>query len=554
MAVEDNFAWDAFISHASEDKDSFVEPLVAELSKYGLKIWFDKFSLRVGSSLRESIDRGLAESRFGIVVLSRAFFAKNWPKKELNGLFSRQANGHDVILPVWHDLTKEDVLQYSPLLSDLVAARSSEGLTAVARSLVQAIRPEAFKLETSRLDGQHAAARIREHLKNAHPQLDCRVTFGPQESDPFSTLGAPPAAGVVFSRVQEGTKIEVFAPDREAYHANPISFKLQMTKEAWEKLQEAQKKGKHAELGPDEVLGLTSDFFDSFSLRPNVLSSVVQKLVVGPAVEMLNRKFRFKLRFVLGEEAEEFPYVEFETVRPGQEEIEIRSSAPKLPFQLALTLNHAGGSSGMEVSYTHAGHEIRKIYKAHRAIQLFLNGGTLEILDLDSDKKLPTLQGARQTSPLNETNDYWEKFIEAAHELVATLNETLIWPERPTQDDSIHLQLLLEAIRTGEVSIPDGRFTLTVAPLPGVDIREVLAQPGMFRLNPTEPPKFATVFSKTFDLGPYAITCKAGKFEVNPAAEDPTCYAVRIMPEGPLVYQFERFRRDRPSQVGPDSA
>jgi len=137
------FEWDAFISHASEDKISFVEPLVAELQKYGLKIWFDKFTLRVGSSLRESIDEGLAQSRYGVVVLSHAFFAKNWPKKEINGLFSRQADGQDVILPVWHDLTKEDLLQHSPLLSDIFAVKSSDGLAEIARSLVQVIRPEA---------------------------------------------------------------------------------------------------------------------------------------------------------------------------------------------------------------------------------------------------------------------------------------------------------------------------------------------------------------------------------------------------------------------------
>ena len=106
LSDTNNFEWDAFISHASEDKISFVEPLVAELQKYGLKVWFDRFTLRVGSSLRESIDEGLARSHFGVVVLSHAFFAKNWPKKELNGLFSRQVDGHNVILPVWHGVTK----------------------------------------------------------------------------------------------------------------------------------------------------------------------------------------------------------------------------------------------------------------------------------------------------------------------------------------------------------------------------------------------------------------------------------------------------------------
>jgi hypothetical protein len=78
-----SFEWDVFVSHASEDKVGFVEPLVKELQKYGLRVWFDAFSLKIGDSLRESIDRGLAKSKYGIVVLSRSFFAKNWPAKEL---------------------------------------------------------------------------------------------------------------------------------------------------------------------------------------------------------------------------------------------------------------------------------------------------------------------------------------------------------------------------------------------------------------------------------------------------------------------------------------
>src|ERR1035441_961792 len=133
------FEWDAFICHASEDKVSFVEPLANELRKYGLRVWYDRFTLRIGSSLRESIDKGLAKSRFGIVVLSPAFFAKNWPQKELNALFSREVQGNKVILPIWHGVTKEDVLRYSPLLSDLVACNTAHGIPAVVRSLIQVI-------------------------------------------------------------------------------------------------------------------------------------------------------------------------------------------------------------------------------------------------------------------------------------------------------------------------------------------------------------------------------------------------------------------------------
>ena len=91
-------AWDVFISHATEDKDAVAEPLAQGLSRAGLSVWYDRFSLKIGDSLRESIDRGLAESRFGIVILSSSFFAKHWPSQELNGLAQREVNGQAIRL------------------------------------------------------------------------------------------------------------------------------------------------------------------------------------------------------------------------------------------------------------------------------------------------------------------------------------------------------------------------------------------------------------------------------------------------------------------------
>ena len=92
-------AYDAFISHASEDKD-LVRPLATILREMGFAIWYDEFELRVGDSLRRSIDRGLAGSRVGVVVLSPAFFAKNWPQYELDGLVVKENAAGKVILPL----------------------------------------------------------------------------------------------------------------------------------------------------------------------------------------------------------------------------------------------------------------------------------------------------------------------------------------------------------------------------------------------------------------------------------------------------------------------
>lgn len=122
---EKEIKYDVFISHASEDKDNFVKPLVDQLNVKGYKVWYDEFSLKVGDSLRRSIDSGLLNSRYGIVVLSNAFFAKNWTQYELDGLVTREMEGHKVILPIWHLVTKDQVQQYSPSLADKVAINSS---------------------------------------------------------------------------------------------------------------------------------------------------------------------------------------------------------------------------------------------------------------------------------------------------------------------------------------------------------------------------------------------------------------------------------------------
>ena len=71
-----NSEWDVFISHASEDKDDFVRPLADALRARGFSVWFDELTLKVGDSLRRSIDRGLARSRFGVVVVSPNFLNK----------------------------------------------------------------------------------------------------------------------------------------------------------------------------------------------------------------------------------------------------------------------------------------------------------------------------------------------------------------------------------------------------------------------------------------------------------------------------------------------
>lgn len=117
--------WDVFISHATEDKEEVVRDLADALREEGLAVWYDEFELKIGDSLRRMIDKGIRDSRFGVVVLSPSFFTKGWPQYERDGLVTKQVGREQVILPLWHGVNRADVAKYSPSLADTVALKTS---------------------------------------------------------------------------------------------------------------------------------------------------------------------------------------------------------------------------------------------------------------------------------------------------------------------------------------------------------------------------------------------------------------------------------------------
>lgn len=114
--------FDVFISHSSADKEAVVTPLWRALNDRGVRVWVDAGELRIGMSLRREIDRGISNSRFGVVVLSPAFFGAHWPESELDGLVTREGiTGGQIILPIWHNVTHGDVARHSPTLAGRLA-------------------------------------------------------------------------------------------------------------------------------------------------------------------------------------------------------------------------------------------------------------------------------------------------------------------------------------------------------------------------------------------------------------------------------------------------
>lgn len=123
--ADDTKQYDVFISHASEDKNDVVRPLAHALQGEGLVVWYDEFEMKIGDSLRRKIDKGLANSRFGIVVLSKDFIKKGWTNYELDGIVTKAVSGEQVILPIWHNITKQEVINFSPSLADKLARNTS---------------------------------------------------------------------------------------------------------------------------------------------------------------------------------------------------------------------------------------------------------------------------------------------------------------------------------------------------------------------------------------------------------------------------------------------
>jgi hypothetical protein len=143
--------YDLFVCHTSEDKESFVSPLAEALKLENVEVWYDEFSLKLGDSIRRAIDKGLSQSRFGIVVLSKDFFEKKWPQYELDGLAEREMKGRDnIILPVWHNITHNEVMAYSPALAGRKAVSSSEGLKKVVSEILAVLHPQGSPLIIAR--------------------------------------------------------------------------------------------------------------------------------------------------------------------------------------------------------------------------------------------------------------------------------------------------------------------------------------------------------------------------------------------------------------------
>ncbi len=376
--VMTDFDFDVFISHASEDKAVFVTPLANALRKHGLKVWFDRFTLKVGDSLHNSIEKGLARSRYGVVVFSPKFLAKNWPMAELNGLFAREMEGHKVILPVWHKMSAARMKNVLPMQADKYALRSSEGIDVVARSLVEAIRPELLELEAKQASAFEAGESFIAEARRKHPGYDFAV-----QSGPITDSLSPETK---FAIAKGGRRIEIRIADPGIIPIPP-GGRIQFFGEGVKKAIEFQRTGKSQKWEPGEFA------LDEWNIP--LMPSIVEgsTLAVGER-KLPNIPPRLVHVEVCSRPKIVFPIMEMRPVRLGTHESEAVLSDSESPLKISMAFpigSDAIRDNSREVDLTlsweeTSGKRVSECRKLIEAVDALRRGRALRFIDIRLDR------------------------------------------------------------------------------------------------------------------------------------------------------------------------
>ena len=116
---------DIFVCHRSTDKETWARPFVHRLQNEGWSVWFDEYEIQIGDSIRQKIEKGISNSRFGLVLITPEFLKmdSNWLRRELDGMAALEdTTGKQRVLPVWCDVTKKEVADVLPTVAGLHAA------------------------------------------------------------------------------------------------------------------------------------------------------------------------------------------------------------------------------------------------------------------------------------------------------------------------------------------------------------------------------------------------------------------------------------------------
>ena len=188
-----------FVSHASEDKEGFVRDF-SELLRTRCHVWYDEYSLPFAAPIFRSISAGLNECDFGVVVLSPSFFTKKWTQDEIAALFASETVERRRIIPLWKDVTLEQVAQFSPILADRRGISCAEGPAHAVECVVQAI--DDASRDSDYTHRQAAAASPEDHLAALGEQLDRHYAGIAMINAPDAPLKVREAQNSLFAEVE----------------------------------------------------------------------------------------------------------------------------------------------------------------------------------------------------------------------------------------------------------------------------------------------------------------------------------------------------------------
>jgi hypothetical protein len=435
------YKWSTFICHVTADKKAFVTPLGEELQKFGVSVWLDTFILKVGDSLRQKIDEGLSKSRYGVVVFSPSFFEKKWPQTELDGLFAREMGGKKtVILSVRHHISIEELVEKVPLLAGKLILDSSEGVPAIARKLVEVIRPEALKLDQSHADAQKANTRLLEQLGEfgKNPTLAYRVSSGhgiaPEkfDLDSLEKIGVKDAIASIY---HPGMRIDLFSKDQNEYRKNPVRFKLSLQDAGVRKFLKAMETGRSQEFTAGEF----GDFKMNLELFPSFNGpATTQKLVIKPAA---GKTTSVRVTFGNGPTVVVYDLMTHQTVRAGTVEAHGTLSGKDVPFVIHMRVKQKPSlDMKLTIEPELKGKSIRFVHKFVQMKRALWESGQIEIFDLESGTAM--LAGKLSIPPASEKELWFGRVVDATAAIAEFFGIDLKWPKEITETDMDLLVLL----------------------------------------------------------------------------------------------------------------
>jgi hypothetical protein len=336
--------------------------------------------------------------------------------------------------------------------------------------------------------------------------------------------------------MKDGLQVDLVVTDPIRYNAEPISGKIRISGDAFERFLKAMRTGEAMEFGPAELL-VASD------LLSEVLPGVdLKRTMISTSPSVTRRQYRWKLTFSDSTGVIEFPLMDFVIERAGTEEIRFKSKGypDRMPLQLAFTVKPTTQSvEDLVLEYSYIGHEIRSIYKTHQCARMLNRGCKLLIHDLDTDQDVLGMKLTAGESPTRE-GDLLTSFIAAVYACATALGKNVRWNRAPTEDDILNGVVLGSIISTGYAQIPVSSITLNATPEQISQARESIERGEGLTFLRENFTVASNVFDTELDPGAHKVYVVAESIRETRLSGSEA--ALEIKPSGPITFEFDQFK------------